>query len=205
VPRCSPTPGNWPWSKSTFQEWSPAAGRKCGAFGLGERLVRNSRAPSNRVFENVKYRHPPTATWTPSASYNRRIGPSLRGPWRIMVARDHHDRRVGQSRAETVASCWSRNRIAGLVGRTEWKDIPCNDDQIRLLRQQVVHHPAERLGHVGLALISPRASAGRIGRNPRCRSARCASFTVSIRVVGDRVERRHGFARGGRNGGDPAA
>ncbi len=70
-----------------------------------------------------------------------------------MVARDHHDRRVGQSRAETV-QLLEHKQDCGIGRPHGMEDVSRKDDQVRALDEQVVHRAAERFGHVGLALIS---------------------------------------------------
>ncbi len=71
-----------------------------------------------------------------------------------MVAGDHHDRRVGESGAQTMQML-EQEKDCG-IGRADGvKDVAREYDQIRSLHEQVVHRPPERLGDVGLALIPP--------------------------------------------------
>ena len=69
-----------------------------------------------------------------------------------MFAGDHDDRRLGQRGTQPVelAKTEHDRRVRGPHGVEQ---IPRDDDQLRLLLEQVVHGPPKHLGDVRLALI----------------------------------------------------
>src|SRR5882762_4003818 len=120
-----------------------------------------------------------TATSTPRASYSRRMVPVSveRGvEWFPAITT------IGESGSPTRSrcSCWNRNRMAALVGRTEWKMSPANT--IRSGRWPRRSSTARRNASATSASrwFPPRGVCRSYWRKPRCRSARCASFTASL-------------------------
>src|SRR4029077_16003202 len=95
---------------------------------------------------------------------------------------------------------------AGLVGRTEWNTSPAT--RIKSGRCSSKSSTTRRNASATSASrgFPPRGVWRSYWRNPRWRSARWASFTVrSVRLVGNRVQRRDALACGRRRGRYPAA
>src|SRR5437870_10783986 len=118
--------------------------------------------------------------WTPSASYNLRMVPVSvdRGvSWLPATMTTGVSGRPVRSRC----SCWKRNRIAGLVGRTEWKTSPAKRTSSG--RCSSTSSTARRNASATSASrwFPPRGVCRSYWRKPRWRSARWASFTASLR------------------------
>src|SRR5689334_6192728 len=77
-------------------------------------------------------------------------------------------------------SCWKRNRMAGLVGRTEWNTSPAS----RISSGRCSSRSSTTLRNASATSASrwfpPRGVCRSYCRKPRCRSARWASFTASL-------------------------
>ncbi len=80
--------------------------------------------------------------------------PGLERARRIVRPREEHDGRLRQPHAQPLQLLkQEQDRRIGRPHRVE--HVAGDDDQVRPLRQQVVHRAPECLGDVGLALVAP--------------------------------------------------
>src|SRR3989441_681017 len=77
-------------------------------------------------------------------------------------------------------SCWKRNRIAGLVGRTEWKTSPAKRTSSGRCSSTSSTARLNASATSASRWFPPRGVCRSYWRKPRWRSARWASFTRSV-------------------------